>query len=84
MCSDAIAAWTMYAPRPCSERTVERLAPARDLGGVPARAVLVCEQHELAVREPGVTARVVEQHQRHQAVHLRGVDEPEIVTRHDQ
>jgi hypothetical protein len=42
-----------------------------DLRGVPARAVLVCEQHQLAAFEPGVTACIVEQHEREQAVHLR-------------
>ena len=52
------------------EGTVERLTPAGDLGGVPARAVLVCEQHELAALEPSVAARIVEQHQRVEAVHL--------------
>ena len=42
-----------------------------DLGGVPARAVLIGEQHELAVRvEPRVAARVVQDHQRQQATHL--------------
>ena len=52
------------------EGPIERLAPAGDLGGVPARTVLVCEQHELAAVEPGLAARVVEQHQRLEAVHL--------------
>ena len=72
MCSDAIAAWMTYgAAAPERERAVERLAPARDLRGVPARAVLVGEQHELAAGEARVAARVVEQHQRLEAVHLR-------------
>ena len=71
MCSDAIAAWMTYGAAAAQrQRAVERLAPAGDLRGVPARAVLVGEQHELAVVEPGVPARIVEQHQRPQAVHL--------------
>ena len=42
-----------------------------DLAGVPARAVLVLQQHELAGRvEARVAARVMEQHQREQAEHL--------------
>ena len=53
------------------KRPHKRLAPAGDLGGVPARAVLVREQDELAAFEPGLAASVVEQHQRPQAVHLR-------------
>ena len=52
------------------EGPVERLAPARDLRGVPARPVLVGEQHELVAVEPGRAARVVEQHQRQEPVHL--------------
>ncbi len=52
------------------EGPIKRLAPMGDLGGVPARAVLVCEQHELAALEPGLAARIVEQHQRPEAVHL--------------
>ena len=52
------------------ERAVEHRAALRDLLGVPARRVLVGEQHELAVVEARVAARVVQQHQRQQAVDL--------------
>ena len=42
-----------------------------DLRAVPARAVLILEQHELAVRRRArLAARVVEQHQREQAARL--------------
>ena len=37
--------------------TVERLTPARDLGGVSARAVLVDQQHQLPVFEAGTAGR---------------------------
>ena len=71
MCSAAIAAWITYAPAPLErERTLERLAPACDLRGVPARAVLVGEEHQLVAVEASVAARVDEQHQRAEAVHL--------------
>jgi hypothetical protein len=49
---------------PQREGALERLPSASDLRGVPARAILVCEQHQLATVEPGLAARVVEQHQR--------------------
>ena len=43
-----------------------------DLVAVPARAVLVLQEHHLAARvEPSVAARVVKQHQREEAGRLR-------------
>ena len=45
--------------------------PSVDLRAIPARAVLVLEQHELAVRRRArLAARVVEQHQREEAARL--------------
>ncbi len=52
------------------ERAVEHRPARGDLAGVPQRAVLVGEQHELAVAEARRAAGVVQQHQRQQAVHL--------------
>ena len=37
---------------------------------IPARAVLVCEQHELSGDEPRIAPRVMQEHQREQAAHL--------------
>ena len=60
-----------YVPPPWSAKArPSARAPPGELGGVPARPVLVCEQHELAVLKPGLAARVVEQHQRLESVHL--------------
>ncbi len=52
------------------ERTIERRAPGRDLRAVPQRAVLIGEQHDLAVAHARGAARVVQQHQREQTEHL--------------
>ena len=53
------------------ERAVERRPSVGDLRGVPERAVLVGEQHQLAIAEPRLAAGVEQQHHRQQAVHLR-------------
>ena len=71
--SAAIAAWSWYGPtrRIRSARSSE-LPALVDPGPVPARAVLVLEQDELAVRaRPRLPPRVVEQHEREQAEGLR-------------
>ena len=53
------------------QRPVEHGATLLDPLGVPQRAILVVEQHELARGvEPRSPARVVQQHQREQAEHL--------------
>ena len=52
------------------ERTVEHRLALGDLRPVPERAVLVGEQHELAVAEARLAAGVVQQHQREQGLHL--------------
>ena len=52
------------------EGPVEHRPPLGDLAGVPERAVLVGEQHQLAVAEARLAAGVVQQHHRQQAVHL--------------
>ena len=52
------------------QRPVERGAAGGDLLRVPERAVLVGEQHQLAIAEACPAAGVVQQHQREQAVHL--------------
>ncbi len=45
--------------------------PSRaNLGAVPERAVLVGEQHQLAVAHACLAARIVQQHQREQAEDL--------------
>ena len=49
---------------------VEHRPPGGDLRGVPQRAVLVGEQHEIAVTEARGAAGVVQQHHRQQGVHL--------------
>ena len=68
---DAIAAWITYGPRPPSANARSSSARPRAICSVShARAVLVGEQHELAVTEPGLATRVVEQHHREQAVRL--------------
>ena len=56
-------------PRSASARSSARAARG-DLRRVPQRAVLVGEQHDLAVAQARLAARVVQQHQRQQAVHL--------------
>ena len=71
----AIAAWSWYGPgRPRRQRGLDERTALGDLVLVPARAVLVLQQDELPVAvEPSVAARVLEQHQREQAEHLRVV-----------
>ena len=59
------------APAAQGQGAVERRPPAGDLRGVPARAVLVGEQHQVALAEPRLAAGVEQQHHRQQAVHLR-------------
>ena len=59
------------AAAPQRERPVEHGPPVGDLRRVPERAVLVGEQHEIAVAEARRAPRVVQQHHRQQAVHLR-------------
>jgi hypothetical protein len=51
--------------------TVEGVAPTRDACHVPARPVLIREEHQLAAVEAGLAARLVEQHECLEAVHLR-------------
>ena len=52
------------------DRAVDQPAAVSELIVVPQRAVLILEQDELAVDEPGVAARVVDDHQREQAMDL--------------
>ena len=52
------------------EGPIQRRPAVGDLLGVHERAVLVGEQHQLAVPEPGLAAGVEQQHQRQQTVHL--------------
>ena len=52
------------------EGPVEHGPTVGDLGGVEQRVVLVGEQHEVAVAEPGLPAGVEQQHERQQTVHL--------------
>ena len=49
---------------------LERGATGLDLGAVPQCAILLGEQHELAVAQSRIAARVVQEHQRQQAEHL--------------
>jgi len=50
------------------ERAVELTAPLGDLLGVPARPVLVTQQHELAVPESRFATGVVYEHHRQESV----------------
>ena len=69
--SDAIAACTTYGTVATeSQRAVEQRSPFLNLRCVPQRTVLVGQQHQVAVAEPGVPAGVVKQHQRQQPVRL--------------
>ena len=53
------------------QRAIQERLALVDLGAVPAAAVLVLEEHELAVRPgPRVAPRVVQEHQREQAERL--------------
>jgi hypothetical protein len=52
------------------ERTMQQLAPFGDLLRVPQRAVLLVEQHELAVAQARVAPCVVQEHQREQCLRL--------------
>ena len=72
-----MAAWIWYGPgAPAAQRHVDELAPLGDPRAVPARPVLVLEQHQLAVvADPRVAARVVQEHQRQQPGRLRRVGE---------
>ena len=49
---------------------IENDPARRDLLAIPARAVLLCEEHQLAVDPTSIAASVVQQHQSHQAVRL--------------
>ena len=53
------------------ESTIERRPAFGDLRGVPSRAVLVGQQHDLVVVETSLAASVEQQHQREHALHLR-------------
>ena len=52
------------------QRAPERRATVAYPPFVPQRAVLIGEQHDLPIAPAGVTARVVQQHQRQQTAHL--------------
>jgi len=52
------------------QRAVERRPSVLDLLGVPQRPVLIAQQHDVAVAEPGPAAGVVQQHQCEQPMHL--------------
>ena len=73
----AIAAWTWYGPgRPAATARSTSARPSAIARAVPARAVLVVEQHEVAaLADPGVAPGVVEQHQRQQPGRLGLVGE---------
>ena len=58
------------APVQCLGAT-QRGTSGLDLRPVPERAILVGQQHDLAVAPACIPSRVVQQHQRQQAVHLR-------------
>ncbi len=62
--------------RPCSQgrvqqRVVQQVPGLGDLPPVPPRPVLVRQQHQVLAVEPGLAARVVQEHEREQAEHLR-------------
>ena len=48
------------------QRSIELRPPGLDLIGVPERPVLIAQEHDLAIGEPGLAASVVDQHQRKQ------------------
>ncbi len=57
----------VQAGRAAGQRDEHQVAPLLDHRAVPAAAVLVIEQHELAIRTgTGVASRVGQQHQREQ------------------
>jgi hypothetical protein len=63
----------LYDVRPApveGESPIERDAPTRDLFVIPPRAVLVVEQHQVAVARTLVASRIVQQHQGEQSVHF--------------
>ena len=68
----AIAASSWYGPmRRRAERLLDQRRALGDLRVVPARAVLVGQEHEVAVVvDTGVPAGVVQEHQRDEAVDL--------------
>ena len=69
-CSAAIA--RLHAVRPARRGRRASARPSSICARVPARAVLIVEQHEPPVGvDPRVAPRVVEQHQREQAARLR-------------
>ena len=55
---------------PAGHRPLQQVPALAELLPVPQRAVLVIEQDDLAVAQPGRPARVVQQHQRQQREHL--------------
>ena len=70
-CSAAISRLQEVGPVAAhAPRALERGAAGLDLRAVPQRAILVGEQHELAVAKARVAARVVQQHQREQPERL--------------
>ena len=57
-------------PATQGERPVELGASSCDLLDVSAGPILIAEQHELAVAEPGLTTGVVQEHHRQQTTNL--------------
>ncbi|MNE65843.1 hypothetical protein D3C80_1613600 [compost metagenome] len=57
---------------PHTQRVLDQRAAFSDQPGVPQRTVLLVEHNQLAARRsPGRAPRLVQQHQRQQAHHLR-------------
>ena len=69
-CSAAISACTRYGAPGAVDVWRQQLECLRDLLGVPARPVLVGQQHQPPVDHPGVASRVLQQHQREQTVEV--------------
>ena len=55
---------------PRASARCQKLSALADLLLVPQRTILVVEEHDLAVAQPGGSARVVQQHQGQQREHL--------------
>ena len=63
-------------------RSVDGRPALGDESSVPTRPILIAEQDDLAVDDPRITARIVQQHQRDEALHLGLVGhEPTASTR---
>ena len=69
-CSAAISACRRYGVPGAAAWGVSSVERLGDLVGVPAGPVLVGQQHQPAVAHPRVAPRVLEQHQREQAVEV--------------